>query len=314
MARDSFWNVGDGDATIEVFEIEPTELAFEVDDRGPWRRAGVDPDADDRVGSGAGRTAAVAGSVLAVLVVAIVGVWWTRSRPASRDLEPALAALAEATTVRYRATQAEFLGVDVDVTVDDSSERVRYLVQSPQQEFVGFIDVAHDVVFVSNEASDPDDPGESGAAVDGADEQFVPIEVEFEDLTDAMRQFVGDPRRLGELVELAEPPGVEVVGDDRIDDVDARHFRLRVEAGAVVEVLGAGFAIRGFASEDDGEQHIFVVDLWVADGDRLVQAKVDCDCAAPRIALVYEIGEADEPVLIVLPSADEIADDAPVPP
>lgn len=190
-----------------------------------------------------------------------------------------------------------------DVALDESTRRVRYDIAVADQRSIGVVDVDGDTFYVQRRAFDRGGDGEPG----GADlDLYVPLDVEFVDLGDAMRQFFGDPRRLGELVDPAE---AAVVGDVELDGTTARLYRVADPSG-VSDVLGNAVAAAGgrFGRLPDDEVGV-VIDMWVVGGDRLVRAEVTCDCDDDT-ELVYDMVALDEAVLVVLPSTDEIVDDA----
>jgi hypothetical protein len=185
-----------------------------------------------------------------------------------------------------------------DVALDESTRRVRYDIAVADQRSIGVVDVDGDTFYVQRRAFDRGGDGEPG----GADlDLYVPLDVEFVDLGDAMRQFFGDPRRLGELVDPAE---AAVVGDVELDGTTARLYRVVADPSGVSDVLGNAVAAAGgrFGRLPDDEVGV-VIDMWVVGGDRLVRAEVTCDCDDDT-ELVYDMVALDEAVLVVLPSTE----------
>lgn len=127
-------------------------------------------------------------------------------------------------------------------------------------------------------------------------------------LDDLQGEFAVDPADTAAALLAADD--VTEVGDDEIDGVPTRHYRVTVDLAAALAAVPQADADQ-LGSAEFGELDLpdaVVYDVWVTEDNQLRRATFEMDVAGETTSVVLNMFVDAEPAAIELPSGDDVVD------
>jgi len=127
-------------------------------------------------------------------------------------------------------------------------------------------------------------------------------------LEDLRGEFAVDPADTAAALLAADD--VTEVGDEVIDGVPTRHYRVTVDLAAALAAVPQADADR-LGSAEFGELDLpdsVVYDVWVTEDNQLRRSTFEMDVAGETTSVVLNVFADAEPAAIELPSGDEVVD------
>lgn len=127
-------------------------------------------------------------------------------------------------------------------------------------------------------------------------------------LEDLQGEFAVDPADTAAALLAADD--VTEVGDEEIDGVPTRHYRVTVDLAAALASVPQADADQ-LGSAEFGELDLpdaVVYDVWVTEDNQLRRATFEMDVAGETTSVVLNMFVDTEPVAIELPSGDDVVD------